>query len=336
MRKIISLLVSSMVLLLGFSQQAVSQTESPATIPSSLEGTYELTYDAINSGGPFSGGETVTLVINSNGTLCVNDLSLSDPVLFNGNPAEAIWTDSSSGFRYSVSNLTSGFNEVNVNNTSGTFFGQLSGSLTSNSTACDASSEVTVTADMNTVFSLAELKVPEYFPSGSITLFQDQYVYRFYPATGIYLAMADGNVFVLGGAFGDAIVDAGSISSIIATLEARETPTDSGSSDTGGSSTLWDLNISGTVTTTTFGIGNTINFQGLAVEDIPAPDLSNTDEINQEIISSLDGIASGISNISITVVNNSDSRRTFEVSFNASAIAAGVSVSYQLTYDYTR
>ena len=193
-----------------------------------------------------------------------------------------------------------------------------------------------VTDDMNTVFSLAELKVPEYFPSGSITLFQDQYVYRFYPATGIYLAMADGNVFVLGGAFGDAIVDAGSISSIIATLEARETPADSGSSDTGGSSTLWDLNISGTVTTTTFGIGNTINFQGLAVEDIPAPDLSNTDEINQEIISSLDGIASGISNISITVVNNSDSRRTFEVSFNASAIAAGVSVSYQLTYDYTR
>ncbi len=336
MRKYILRLISSALVLMSVSQQAISQTESPATIPSSLEGTYDLTYDAINSGGPFSNGESVTLVINSNGTLCVNDLSLSSPVLFNGNPAEAIWSDSSTGIRYSVSNLTTGFNEVNVGDTGGAFFGQLSGSRISDSTACDASAEVTVTADMNTVFSLAELKVPEYFPGGSITLTQDQYVYRFYPATGIYLAMAGSNVFLLGGAFGDAIVDAGSISSVIATLEARETPTDTGSGDSGGSGTLWDLNISGTVTTTTFGIGNTINFQGLTATDIPAPDLSNTDEINQEIVSSLDGIATGISNISITVVNNSDTRRTFEVSFNASAIAPGVSISYQLTYDYMR
>ncbi|MCG8413208.1 MAG: hypothetical protein MI746_03215, partial [Pseudomonadales bacterium] len=166
------------------------------------------------------------------------------------------------------------------------------------------------------------------------------YVYRFYPQTGIYLAFADNNVFLLGGAFGDAIVDAGSISSVMSTLEARETPTDSGSSgdgNSGGSSLeLWDLTISGNVTTTTLGIGNTIAFQGLVANDVPAPDLSNTEEVNQEIISSLDGIASGISNISITVVTNTDSQRTFNVSFSASALAPGVSISYELTYDYRR
>lgn len=321
------------LLLLALGQTAFAQTETPATIPGSLAGTYQLSYSQINGGGPFVDGTSVTLVINTNGTLCVNDLVLTGPVLINGNPAEAIWKDSASGINYAVSNLTSGFNEVNVGANGGTFYGQLGGSKTSSSTSCD-SSPVTVSSAMASVFSLAESKVPEYFPGGAITLAFQEYVYRFYPATGIYLAMANNNVFLLGGAFGNAIVDAGSISGVISQLEAIQVDTTPGAG--GSNPQLWDLLISGTVTTSTFGIGNTINFQGLAANDVPAPDLANTEEINQEIISSLDGIATGISNIVITVVNNSDSRRTFNVSFSAQAVAPGVSISYQLTYDYTR
>jgi hypothetical protein len=333
MTRKIAILNGLFLVLLSLGQVAFAQTESPATIPSSLAGTYQLSYSQVNGGGPFVDGTSVTLVINSNGTLCVNDLVLTGPVLINGNPAEATWKDTASGINYAVSNLTSGFNEVNVGANGGTFFGQLGGSKTSNSTSCD-SSPVTVSSEIDSVFSLAESKVPEYFPGGAITLAFQEYVYRFYPATGIYLAMANNNVFLLGGAFGDAIVDAGSISSVISQLEAIQVDTTPGSG--GSNPQLWDLLISGTVTTSTFGIGNTINFQGLAANDVPAPDLSNTEEINQEIISSLEGIATGISNIVITVVNNSDSRRTYNLSFSAQAIAAGVSISYQLTYDYTR
>lgn len=318
----------------------LAQSETPATIPASFAGTYDLTYSEINAGGPFVNGSAVSLVINSDGTLCINDLELSNPVLQNGNPAEAIWKDETAGFNYAVSNLQSSFNEVNVATSDNSFLGQLSGSKSSDSVACGVSGPVEITDAMNSVFDLAELKVPEYFPGGAITLFFENYVYRYYPQTGIYLAFADNNVFLLGGAFGDAIVDAGSISSVMSTLEARETPADSGSSDagdSGGSSLeLWDLTISGNVTTTTFGIGNTIAFQGLVANDVPAPDLSNTEEINQEIISSLDGIASGISNISITVVTDSATERTFNVSFSATALAPGVSISYDLTYAYRR
>ena len=68
--------------------------------------------------------------------------------------------------------------------------------------------------------------------------------------------------------------------------------------------------------------------------DIPAPDLSNTDEINEEITTTLAGVATGISSISINVVENSANRRIFEVSFSANTQAG--SVSYDLRYDYTR
>lgn len=334
MSKKYAVLSGFLLTLLAIGQTASAQSESPATIPSSLAGTYQLSYSQVNGGGPFVDGTSVTLVVNSNGTLCVNDLQLTGPVLLNGNPAEAVWKDTASGINYALSNLTSGFNEVNVAANGGTFFGQLGGSKTSNSTSCD-SSPVAVSADIASVFSLAESKVPEYFPGGAITLTFQGYVYRFYPTTGIYLAMANNNVFLLGGAFGNAIVDAGTISSVITALEAIQVDTSPG---TGGGSNpdLWDLVISGTVTTTTFGFGTTVNFQDLGLNDIPAPDLGNTDEINQEIINSLEGIATGISSIVITVVNNTDSRRTFNVSFNAQAAAAGVDVSYQLTYDYTR
>ena len=321
---------------LFFGSNLFAQTESPATIPSSLAGTYDLTYSEIVTGGPFSNGESVTVVVNSDGTLCVNELTLTNPVLFNGNPAEAIWKDSAGGFNYSLSDLQSTFNEVNVGTSSNSFRGQLTGSKTSDDIACGSggAGPASVTDAMNTVFGLAEQKVPEYFPGGAVTSFFENYVYRFYTQTGIYLAFLDGNVFVLGGAFGDAVVDAGSISSVITALEALETPASGGSG--GSNSDLWDLTISGNVITTTLGIANSIAFQGLVITDIPAPDLGNTEEINQEIISSLDGVASGISNIVITVVNNSDSQRTFDVTFSATAIAPGVSISYELRYDYLR
>ena len=136
MSKKYAVLSAFLMTLLTMGQSVSAQTESPATIPSSLAGTYELSYSQINGGGPFVDGTNVTLVINSNGTLCVNDLQLTGPVLLNGNPAEAIWKDTASGINYAVSNLTSGFNEVNVAANGGTFFGQLGGSKTSSSTSC--------------------------------------------------------------------------------------------------------------------------------------------------------------------------------------------------------
>lgn len=315
------------VLLLVFVHQiGLAQTETAATVPASFVGTYNLTYSMSAAGGPFSNSQAVTLVVGSDNSLCVDGKTLSSPVLRNGNAHEAIWKDTSASVEYALSSLVNGFNEVNVGGLNGSpFYGQLQGSKSSDSTSCSSASTPTVTTSMTQIFELAESKLANFFPPGATTLFLDSYVYRFYEATGIYLAFADGNVFLLGGGFGEAVVSAGTISSVLTALDVYEV---SGGST--GSTDLWNLSISGTVTV----LGNTVNFAGINLTSIPAPNLDNTSEINQEINSTLEGVASSISSIAITVVNNGSSQRTFDVQFNATA--NGVAVSYNLRYDYTK
>ena len=317
-------LKSLAVLLLVFVHQIVlAQSETAATVPASLTGTYNLSYSMSAAGGPFSAGQAVTLVVGSDNSLCVDGKTLTAPVLRNGNGHEAIWKDSSASVEYALSSLINGFNEVNVGGLGGSpFYGQLQGSKSSDATTC--ASTPAVTTSMTQIFELAESKLANFFPAGAVTSFLDNYVYRFYESTGVYLAFADGNVFLLGGGFGEAVVSAGTISSVLTALDAYEV------SDVVDGAELWNLSISGTLTT----FGNTINFAGINLTSVPAPNLDNTNEINEEINSTLAGVATGISSISITVVNNSSTQRTFDVAFNATA--NGIAVSYNLRYDYTK
>ncbi|GJM13532.1 MAG: hypothetical protein DHS20C12_19350 [Pseudohongiella sp.] len=311
------------VLFVFMHQFAMAQSETAATVPSSFVGTYNLTYSQSASGGPFGNNEAVTLVVGSDGSLCVDGKTLTSPVLRNGNAHEAIWADSSASVEYALSSLVDGFNEVNVGGLGGSpFYGQLQGSKSSDATSCASASTVEVTASMESIFALAESKLADYFPPGAVTQFLENYVYRYYESTGVYMAFADGNVFLLGGGFGEAVVSAGSISSVLSALEVFEVSIDG--------TDLWNLNISGTVSV----LGNAVSFAGIDLASIPAPDLDNTSEINQEITTTLEGVATGISSISITVINNSSTQRTFDVEFDATA--NGIDVSYNLRYDYTK
>ena len=310
-------------------QFALAQSETPATIPASMTGTYSLTYTRTNTGGPFTNGQAVSLVVKSDNSLCVNGTTYTNPVIRNGNAHEAIWKATSISTEFALSSLVNGFNEVNVGSLGGSaFYGQLKGSKTSTSTTCTAQPQVT--ASMNSLFQLAESKLAAYFPPGAVTLFLENYVYRFYPSTGVYLAFAGNNVYLLGGAFGNAVVDAGTISSVLAALETYQAPGTGG----GGSGTadLWKLTISGSFNTTFI---QNLAFSGITLQNVPAPDLNNTSAINQEINSTLSGVASNIGSITITVVNNTSTRRTFDVRFTATVTGAGT-VTYNLRYDYTK
>ncbi len=318
------------VVLLTLSQLTLAQSETAATIPSSFVGTYTLTYDAINSGGPYSQGESVTLIVKSDNSLCIAGVSIGNPVFRNGNTAEAIWASQSASLELAMSNLQGSFNEINVGGLGGSpFYGQLSGSKTSDSTSCSAAgggSTPAVTSEMESIFSLAESKLSEYFPPGAVTAFLDNYVYRYYASTGVYLAFADGNVYLLGGAFGDAIVNAGSQSSV-ATVLTNYSPVSANLGD-------WDLTISGSVNT---GFGS-VAFSGISLTDVPAPDVNDFDAIEDEIASTLDGVVASFSSVSVTVVNDTSSRRTFDVQFSATVTSSGVNLSYtyNLRYDYTK
>lgn len=329
------------VLAVSASVSLTAQTETPATVPSTFVGTYQTTFESFNAQSPIATGTSVTLVIGSDNSLCVDGVKLENPVFANGNTAEGVWKDSASSLAYAVSNFQTGFNEVNVIGINfSPFYGQLKGSKVSDSTTCQAGStpaEPTTTAPVataaiNQIFSLAESKLPNFFPSGAVTLTLDQYVYRFYPSTSVYLAFANDAVFLLGGPFGEAIVNAGSVSTVLASLEAIEAPTTQ--PGTGGSTTpdLWNLAISGSFSSA---FVQNIAFSGITLSNIPAPDLGDFDAINTEINSSLAGVASGISSTSITIVTNTANQRTFDVSFGATLDGLGA-VTYNLRYNYTR
>lgn len=329
------------ILSLFVSHSLLAQTETSASVPASLVGTYDTTFESFSPSSPFATGDKFTLVIGSDNSLCVNGARLTDPVIVNGNTAEGLWKDSANSLEYAVSNFVTGFNEVNVLGLNRSpFYGQLSGSKVSDATTCGTSSspvEFTpapvssvITDAITQIFALAESKLPAIFPSGAITLKFEQYVYRFYPDTSVYLAFADDAVFLLGGSFGEAIVNVGSVSTVLASLEALEGDVPAGGS--GGSVALWNLSISGSLNSS---FAQNIAFAGINLGNVPAPDLSNTTEVTNEITNSLAGIASGVSSISITVINNSDARRTFDVNLNATLPGLGA-VTYNLRYDYTR
>ncbi len=333
------LITFASLLCLLASQSLFAQTQTPATVPASFVGTYDLTFSpGFVSGGPFASGDKATVVVGSDNSMCVNGAVLTNPVFINGNNAEAVWSDTPSGVAYAMSNFLGTFNEVNVlgigANGSFSFYGQLKGSKVSDSTSCSSTPTTSTPASAELiaqVFALAETKLPEFFPGGAITLTFEGFTYRFYPQTSIYLAVADNAVYLLGGAFGEAIVNIGPLSSVLATLETYETPSTGGTVTQPPATALWNLSISGSFNSSFI---QNIAFSNITLENIPAPDLNDTNAITSEINNSLAGVATGISSISITVVNNTDSRRTFDVSFGATLQGLGA-VTYNLRYDYT-
>lgn len=61
------------------------------------------------------------------------------------------------------------------------------------------------------LFAYAERAYADLFPSGSATQTLPPYTYRYYPATGNYLGLADGSVYVLGPVSGGSILRVGAV-----------------------------------------------------------------------------------------------------------------------------
>jgi hypothetical protein len=65
------------------------------------------------------------------------------------------------------------------------------------------------------LFALAESSYTAYFPSKQATRTFDSWAYRYYPETGIYLAVIGSGVYVLGGSFGSEVVRLGEITQFV-------------------------------------------------------------------------------------------------------------------------
>jgi hypothetical protein len=115
----------------GSGGGTLGENETAATIPASIAGTYNLTFNENTIGSGIADGVMTEFVVGTDGTLTIDgNVVLSNPVLYRGNAQEAIWFDATNGVGYALSSLTAGFNEINVSNSKHfdqagfTFYGQ--------------------------------------------------------------------------------------------------------------------------------------------------------------------------------------------------------------------
>ncbi|MCB1693494.1 MAG: hypothetical protein KDI19_12075 [Pseudomonadales bacterium] len=104
----------------------VGGSASPATIPGSFTTSpYDLTFGSVQPNSPYAEGDMRSFSFAANGDLLIDNVVVaSDPVLCGGNGHEALWKDEASGLIYAMSSLLTGFNEVNVGASDGTYYGQ--------------------------------------------------------------------------------------------------------------------------------------------------------------------------------------------------------------------
>ncbi|MDO8908196.1 MAG: hypothetical protein Q7W55_06820 [Pseudohongiella sp.] len=332
--------MTAAALLLG---TGATLAQTAATIPAGLEGTYSLTFGSAQPGSPLTNGTAVSMVIAPGGTICIADYVLANPVTQSGNTAEAFWGVPSLGIKLALSNINTGsFNEVNVLSTSNQFYGQFSGSKTSNSTSCSllggAPQNITSITD---IFRLAEQMYGDLFPpAAGNNAYQiiDGYIARQYTSTGTAIGIRNGTVYVLGGAFGDTPVTIGTIANTLAQLTGgpvvEEPVVDIPKGD-------YDLTISGTVVTS--GISTPLS---LTIESIPAPgsgDINDLEDQVRKAFKDVEGVNPDMfNNFQISEVSVSDSRVFFRAQFSSTMVTATpignitTNISYNLTYEYLK
>lgn len=312
----------------GLLSSAAFAQDTAATIPTSFLGTYNLTYDNAQTGSPVANGTAVQVVIAANNTLCLGGYTLTNPVIRNGNGHEAIWTEGSLGIEISLSSLLNGFNEINVGPTGGGFYGQLKGSKSSTSTTgCGA--VTTPAPDMtkiNELFALAQAKFAQYFPSSANAVNQelDGFIYRAYP-DGIYLAINNGDVYVMGGTFGNEPSKQGSLEAILSELAGTDVDIDIPDAAQGD----YKLVVSGDITV----LGIKSSFGGITIDKIAAPSATDIPGIRDAVKASLKDI-NFVGTIEVSEVTTTDSAFSFRIAFTGTS--SGVNINYNLLYNYTK
>jgi len=104
-----------------------SSSDSSAAIPAAYQTTYGYWYHESAAGAPYTDGEKVDFTVGADNSLSFNGKTLTNPILRNNNPHEAIWTDSAAGLEYAMSSIVDGVHEINVGTVAGAFYGQFNG-----------------------------------------------------------------------------------------------------------------------------------------------------------------------------------------------------------------
>jgi hypothetical protein len=321
----------------------------PATIPDGLLGTYTVTLTD-QGGTQFTSGQSKTFVVAPGGMLCIDGKTYSGPTVFNL-PGRAAWLNSSDNQYFVVEDITTGSftNFTIVSNPSGAYYGlfggQKTGSDTSGCGTAAGTGTVTLDSAATSVLDLALEVYPSLFGQGSELKQAQGYVYRFFASSGIYVGFKDGKVYVVGGPFGDKILEKGTIATVTTALNtAKANIALGGNVDAGGNGSgsangdLWDITISGTTSITLPVVGTqTVAISALTLENVTSTNPASEQEI-ENIIEEYFKDYGTITELKVVIVNNTANRVTLDLTFKGTVVSSGVSVAttYNLRYDFNK
>jgi len=196
MRKAISLALAVFCVL------ATAPLHAQVTIPDDIIGRYDLTLAATPQ-SPIRNGADTIIEISSEGLLCADGIEFSSPFVKSGIANRIFWSNIGANLEFSIATVGA-FAGITLAAANGTSYGTLTGTKDSN-TPLDCG----LSAINTDLFELVENEYPDLFPASIFVFTQsnNDSEFRFYPSTGLYLAVTTaGAVIITGGDFGNGTV----------------------------------------------------------------------------------------------------------------------------------
>lgn len=218
---------------------------------------------------------------------------------------------------------------------------------------------VSISYDMKNAFEVAELLYPGLFRTRSILREFEGYAYRYYRDSGNYIGYKDGEVFLMGVNFPSSTqpIVYGNLNDILPMLlseydrrfpngtwvpeypDQPEDPNEPGNPDIPEiPEGDFNLTVTGKATVSLPIIGAmSFDIPPITFTEIPAPDLSDMDEIERALLEQAD--LQNIKHAELILKEHSDNRIVFDIEVEADFEAPGygvLSATYLLHYVYVR
>lgn len=298
-------------------------------IPASSAGTYAMSFSSATPYSPFIDGTTAQVILDANGSLCIDGAPLGRPYALATDPNMAFWANANTGLRFGldISALSETTMSLGVTSTIGQTLSTLSGDRISLTTGCESGAAGTDRTLANQLFTLAEQNYSSLFPASALTVTQSEVgsnaLLRYYPGTQMTLHINGETVSVKGGDFGPSLVTVGQLGALITQIGAVITP-------------VYDLRVTGNgqVVKLQTVIRETIDIKRYALTRPNSSDLTALEALVEASLSDLREIDS----VSISITSDTASQLVFTAQVVSNTTLLGITTlrNYSLTFTLTQ
>ena len=307
------------------------------SIPAAVAGTYTMSFGSATSFSPFTDGTAAQVVINSRGELCLDSLAFGTAFARQSAPTRGFWESAEAGLSLSVelAELAASDLTLTVNSAAGLQYSTLTGTRTSLASGCGTTAGATDMTLANQLFGLAQQHYAGLFPAGTLSFNQvnGNIVSRYYPATGMTLAVDGTAVSVRGRQYGSTFVPVGTLQPLISSIIAATTPVPAPVPVY-----VYDLEVAGTSTTKILSFSPLTRRFEERLYAVSRPVSSDQTALRLLVEKSLIGEVKKIDSALITVTVDTPALLVFTAQVASDSIVAGSKTErdYSLTYTIRR